>query len=53
MTVEQWPLYFNEVYRVCKPGIGWVQAVEFSGTLACDDGSVPKDAAVYEVVCIV
>ena len=47
VTDKQWPGYAKEIYRVCKPG-GWAQLVEASAFLFCDDGSVPKDSAVWE-----
>ena len=42
----QWAPYIQEVYRILKPGNGWIQCCEFC-LLRCDDGSVPPDAAVW------
>jgi len=39
----------KEVYRVLKPGVGWAQCAEFDPTFRCDDGSLPKNAAVVKV----
>ena len=48
VTTEQWPVYMKEVYRILKPGNGWVQCSEPS-LLECDDGSVPEDSALWKV----
>ena len=45
----QWPLFMKDAYRVCKPGTGWAQIIEISAYLYCDDGSVPDDAAIFQV----
>lgn len=49
--MEQWPMYMKEVYRILKPGNGWVQCIE-STLLQCDDGSVP-DSSAYWKVCYI
>ena len=49
MTGNQWPNYMKEVYRILKPGVGWIQCGEFCPFESCDDGSVPPTAAVWEV----
>lgn len=49
VTRSQWPPYMKEIYRILKPGNGWVQCGEFDPRLHCDDGSVPKDAAIWKV----
>jgi hypothetical protein len=46
---NQWSAYVREVFRITKPGTGWVQIIEPSVYLECDDDSVPEDAAVWEV----
>lgn len=48
-TKDQWPSYMREVYRVLKPGLGWIQCTEFEPFYKCDNGSVPEDAALYKV----
>lgn len=48
VTMEQWPIYMKEVYRILKPGNGWVQCIE-STLLLCEDSSVPEDAAYWKV----
>lgn len=49
VTKTQWPAYMKEVYRILKPGTGWVQCGEFDPLLRCDDNSVPADAALWKV----
>ena len=46
--MEQWPIYMKEVYRILKPGNGWVQCIE-SSLLQCDDGSVPNNSGYWKV----
>lgn len=53
LTKIQWPIFMSEVYRVLNPGSGWVQSIEYHPRLRCDDGSVPKDAAIFKVTLIV
>ena len=49
ITKDQWPLYIDEIFRVCKPGNGWAQIIEGSAYLRCDDDTVPMNADVYQV----
>jgi ubiquinone/menaquinone biosynthesis C-methylase UbiE len=49
VTKEQWPQYISEVYRILKPGTGWIMCCEFNPNLKCDDGTVPADAAIFRV----
>lgn len=49
---NQWPVYMNEIYRILKPGTGWLQCSEFNPCLHCDDGSVPENAPLYKVYSI-
>ena len=50
MTRSQWSEFAKEVFRICKPGTGWAQLIEASAYLLCDDGSVPADAPLWEVL---
>jgi ubiquinone/menaquinone biosynthesis C-methylase UbiE len=48
---DQWPGYFSEVFRVLKPGIGWIQITEpISDLLRAATGNVPPDSAYREVL---
>ena len=47
---DQWVPYLREVYRVLKPGIGWVQCTEFAGhRFISESGTIPDDCALREV----
>lgn len=48
VTKDHWPLYMDEIYRICKPGTGWAQIIETSAYLYCDDNSVPKESKLWE-----
>jgi len=48
VTKDQWSAYVKDIFRICKPDIGWVQMVETNPNFTCDDGSVPEDAAIWE-----
>jgi ubiquinone/menaquinone biosynthesis C-methylase UbiE len=50
VTKEQWPKYISEVYRILKPGTGWIMCCEFNPNLKCDDETVPADAAIFKVL---
>jgi ubiquinone/menaquinone biosynthesis C-methylase UbiE len=50
VTKEQWPQYISEVYRILKPGTGWIMCCEFNPNLKCDDGTVPADAVIFRVL---
>jgi ubiquinone/menaquinone biosynthesis C-methylase UbiE len=50
VTKEQWPQYISEVYRILKPGTGWIMCCEFNPNLKCDDETVPADAAIFKVL---
>lgn len=39
--------FMQDVYRILKPGNGWVQCAEFE-LLQCDDDCVPPDAATWK-----
>jgi hypothetical protein len=49
MTRRQWPNFMKEVYRILKPGVGWVQYDDFNPLYRCDDNSVPVTAAIWKV----
>ncbi|WPJ66363.1 hypothetical protein SMAC4_14033 [Sordaria macrospora] len=38
-TVKDWPAFYREAYRVCKPG-GYIEHMDFGGVIECDDGSL-------------
>lgn len=43
---HQWIPSFREVFRVLKPGIGWVQCTEFQGNeFISENGTLPEDSA--------
>lgn len=47
---EQWLDYMSEIFRVLKPGTGWVQAIEFQGhRFFSENGSLPEDSALRQV----
>jgi hypothetical protein len=50
ITKDQWPLFAKDIFRICKPGTGWAQLIEACAYLSCDDGSVPKDSPIWEVI---
>ena len=41
----------KQAYRILKPGVGWVQCVDFNAFFKCDDNSVPKEASIWKVCC--
>jgi hypothetical protein len=45
----EWPIYINEVFRVLKPGNGWIQCTEMRGHCIFAKGHVPEDSALREV----
>ena len=49
---HQWPTFMKEIYRIVKPGIGWVQCVEVVPQFRCDDGSYPDDGILYKVLTL-
>ena len=49
LTRTQWSIFMKEVYRVLNPGSSWVQCIEYHPRHLCNDGSVPKDAAIFKV----
>jgi ubiquinone/menaquinone biosynthesis C-methylase UbiE len=49
ITKDQWPPHLREVFRIIKPGTGWIQAGEINPHLQCDDGSCPETATIYKV----
>jgi ubiquinone/menaquinone biosynthesis C-methylase UbiE len=50
LTESQWPIYMKEVYRILKPGMGWIQCAEMSPPFAhSDNGNLPPDSALGEV----
>ncbi|KAK1780985.1 S-adenosyl-L-methionine-dependent methyltransferase [Copromyces sp. CBS 386.78] len=46
-AIENWGNLYKQAYRVCKPG-GWVEHVDTSPIIECDDGTVPPDSAMVE-----
>jgi hypothetical protein len=49
VTKSQWPAYMKELYRILRPGSGWIQCGEFDPLLRCDDNSIPADASLWKV----
>jgi len=45
----EWPVYMNEIFRVLKPGTGWVQCTEMRGHGLLAKGNVPENSALREV----
>ncbi|KAI0018998.1 S-adenosyl-L-methionine-dependent methyltransferase [Xylariomycetidae sp. FL0641] len=43
-AIKDYDAFFNEAYRVCKPG-GWVQTAEPEVDFRSDDNTVPEDSA--------
>jgi hypothetical protein len=50
VTKHQWPPYVSEVFRILKPGTGWIMCCEFNPNLKCDDDSVSPDSAIFRVL---
>ncbi|CCC05697.1 unnamed protein product [Sordaria macrospora k-hell] len=38
-TVKDWPAFYREAYRVCKPG-GYIEHMDLNGVTECDDSSL-------------
>jgi len=49
MNEEEWPKCLKEIFRMLKPGDGWIQACEYSDEPVCSDRTVPPDAAIFRV----
>jgi hypothetical protein len=47
---HQWPILMKEVYRIVKPGNGWIQCIEIVPQARCDDDSYPEDGFLYKVL---
>merc|ERR1711939_439816 len=43
-SIKSWPFFYEQAYEALQPG-GWVENQEFDLTFACDDGTLPSDAA--------
>ncbi|KAL7269872.1 hypothetical protein RUND412_007443 [Rhizina undulata] len=43
--VYDWDKLYEQAYKALKPG-GWIEVQDFSDIFSCDDGSLPKDAAI-------
>lgn len=49
LSKDQWTPHMKEVYRVLKPGIGWIQAVEFQGArFLSENGTLPENGPLRE-----
>ncbi|KND86924.1 hypothetical protein TOPH_08418 [Tolypocladium ophioglossoides CBS 100239] len=44
LSIRNFPRLIDQCYRHLKPG-GWLELQCVTGTLRCDDGTVPKDSA--------
>ena len=53
VPTDRWPVYLSEVYRVLKPGTGWLQMLEFDregvGRVYSENDSVPEESALSKV----
>jgi hypothetical protein len=49
---HQWGPYMSEIYRVLKPGTGWIQSIEFQGHRFFSESpqGVPEDSPLREVI---
>ncbi|KAA8629316.1 hypothetical protein SMACR_06716 [Sordaria macrospora] len=43
-AIADWPAFYQEAYRVCKPG-GWIEHIDHSPVVSSDDGSVKPGSA--------
>ncbi|RMY99281.1 hypothetical protein D0862_07196 [Hortaea werneckii] len=43
-SIKSWPFFYEQAFEALQPG-GWVENQEFDLTFACDDGTLPSDAA--------
>jgi SAM-dependent methyltransferase len=46
-AISDWDALIAEAFKACKPG-GWVETVDPSVNLGCDDGSVREGTALYD-----
>jgi SAM-dependent methyltransferase len=56
VPADCWPRYLSEVYRVLKPGTGFLQMLEYErkgvGRVYSQNDSCPKTSALYKVCAI-
>jgi hypothetical protein len=50
VPLNAWPGYIAEIFRVLKPGVGWAVFLEPNINWRSDDGSLPEDSYVLQVV---
>lgn len=50
ISKDQWPEYFKDVFKVLKPGVGWIQVTEPVTSIPYSSvEDLPSDAAFHEV----
>jgi hypothetical protein len=53
IPTDCWQFYLSEIYRVLKPGTGWLQMIEFDrggvGRLYSENNSLPRDSSLSKV----
>jgi len=50
ITLDQWPGYVNEVFRILKPRNGWAQFLELTDLSLLLEGVVPADCALQQYI---
>ncbi|KAL7273015.1 ATPase [Rhizina undulata] len=45
--INDWPKLYRQACQALKPG-GWIEVHDFNGAFSCDDGSLPKESALYK-----
>ncbi|KAL2213528.1 S-adenosyl-L-methionine-dependent methyltransferase [Sarocladium strictum] len=43
-SIKDWPALYRQIFRCLKPG-GWVEHLDYSIDITCDDGSIPAGSA--------
>jgi hypothetical protein len=50
VTVDKWPGFMREAFRILKPGSGWAQCIEFAFPFVfSENNSLPLDAPLSKV----
>ncbi|EJT77236.1 hypothetical protein GGTG_07148 [Gaeumannomyces tritici R3-111a-1] len=45
-SIADWPKLFGQVFENLSPG-GWIELLDPVSPIYCDDGTLPKDSAIY------